>query len=134
MAYMGTLVTGGEGLAVAVATGRFTQIGQLQILLNQTHPPPTPMERQLARLGDQLVLMCLTICGIVFGIGFLRGYGLLPMLRMAISLAAAAVPEGLPAAATINFALGINRMRKHRVLIRHLQARNPGSGEDHLFG
>jgi P-type Ca2+ transporter type 2C len=122
MAYMGTLVTGGEGMAVAVMTGRWTEIGQLQILLNQTHPPQTPMERQLNRLGDQLVLMCLAICSAVFGLGFLKGFGLLQMLRMAISLAAAAVPEGLPAAATINFALGISRMRKHRVLIRHLPA------------
>jgi P-type Ca2+ transporter type 2C len=122
MAYMGTLVTGGEGLAVVVATGRWTEIGQLQILLDQTRPPPTPIERQLGRLGDQLVLMCLGICGVVFLIGLLRGYGLVRMLRMAISLAASAVPEGLPAAATINFAMGINHMRRHRVLIRHLQA------------
>jgi P-type Ca2+ transporter type 2C len=122
MAYMGTLVTGGEGLAVVVATGRWTEIGQLQILLDQTRPPPTPIERQLGRLGDQLVLMCLGICAVVFLIGLLRGHGLVQMLRTAISLAASAVPEGLPAAATINFAMGINRMRKHRVLIRHLQA------------
>ena len=122
MAYMGTLVTGGEGLAVAVATGRWTEIGQLQILLNQTHAPQTPMERQLERLSDQLVLMCLGICGMVFALGFFRGYGVLQMLRMAISLAAAAVPEGLPAAATINYAMGISRMRKDRVLVRHLQA------------
>ena len=122
MAYMGTLVTGGEGLSAAVATGRYSEIGQLQILLNETRPPKTPIERQLEQLGDQIVLMCLVICGMVFALGFLRGYGMVQMLRMAISLAAAAVPEGLPAAATINFALGINRMRKHHVLIRHLHA------------
>ncbi len=122
MAYMGTLVTGGQGLAIVTATGRWTEIGQLQIMLDQTRPPETPIERQLGRLGDQLVIMCIGICGVVFMIGFLRGYGVLRMLRMAISLAAAAVPEGLPAAATINFAMGINRMRRHRVLIRHLQA------------
>jgi Ca2+-transporting ATPase len=122
MAYMGTLVTGGQGLAVAVATGRWTEIGHLQIMLDQTRPPQTPIERQLGSLGDQLVLMCMGICGLIFVVGYLRGYGLLRMLRMSISLAAAAVPEGLPAAATINFAMGINRMRKNRVLIRHLQA------------
>jgi Ca2+-transporting ATPase len=122
MAFMGTLVTGGQGLAVAVSTGKETQIGRIQILLNQTRPPETPIERQLGQMGDQLVLMCGGICGIVFFIGLLRGYGLLAMLRMAISLAAAAVPEGLPAAATINFALGITKMRKHNVMIRHLHA------------
>ncbi|MGD8835419.1 MAG: HAD-IC family P-type ATPase [Desulfobacteraceae bacterium] len=122
MAYMGTLVTGGQGLAIATATGPWTEIGRLQIMLNDTKAPETPIERQLGRLGDQLVIICMGICSAVFIIGLFRGYGLLRMMRMAISLAAAAVPEGLPAAATINFAMGINRMRKHKVLIRHLQA------------
>lgn len=122
MAFMGTLVTGGQGLAVVFATGSGTQIGQLQLLLHQTRAPQTPIERQLGRMGDQLVIMCCGVCGVVFLIGFLRGYGFLAMLRMSISLAASAVPEGLPAAATINFAMGITHMRRHRVLIRHLQA------------
>ncbi|MFY9940852.1 MAG: HAD-IC family P-type ATPase [Desulfobacterales bacterium] len=122
MAFMGTVVTGGQGLAVVVATGSATQIGQLQLLLQHTRAPETPIERQLGRMGDQLVVVCCAVCGVVFLIGFLRGYGFLAMLRMSISLAASAVPEGLPAAATINFAMGITRMREHRVLIRHLQA------------
>jgi len=122
MAFMGTLVTGGQGLAVVVATGCATQIGQLQALLQQTQAPQTPIERQLGQMGDQLVILCCAVCGVVFLIGFLRGYGFLAMLRTSISLAASAVPEGLPAAATINFAMGISRMRQHRVLIRHLQA------------
>jgi Ca2+-transporting ATPase len=122
MAFMGTLVTGGQGLAVVVATGSATQIGQLQTLLQQTQAPQTPIERQLGHMGDQLVILCCAVCGVVFLIGFLRGYGFLAMLRTSISLAASAVPEGLPAAATINFAMGITRMRQHRVLIRHLQA------------
>jgi Ca2+-transporting ATPase len=122
MAFMGTLVTGGQGYAVVVATAEHTQIGRIQRLLNQTRPPETPIERQLGRMGDQLVLMCGAVCGIVFMIGFARGYGFFKMLRMSISLAAAAVPEGLPAAATINFALGITNMRRHKVLIRHLHA------------
>ena len=66
-------------------------------------------------MGDQLVLLCGAICGVVFGIGFFRGYGYVQMLRLAITLAASAVPEGLPAAATINFALSITNMRKHGV-------------------
>ncbi len=122
MAYMGTLVTGGQGLAVVVATGQSTQVGELQRLLTETGTPKTPIERQLEKMGDQLVLLCGAICGIVFGIGFFRGYGYVQMLRMAITLAASAVPEGLPAAATINFALGITNMKKHGVLVRRLQA------------
>ncbi len=122
MVYMGTLATGGEGLALVVSTGQFTEMGKLQVLLSETTSPQTPIERQLENIGDQLVVVCLGICGVVFFMGFLRGYGFIQMLRVAVSLAAAAVPEGLPAAATINFALGIQRMKKHHVLIRHLQA------------
>ncbi len=122
MVFRGTLVTGGEGFAIVVATGAYTEIGRLQMLLDSTSRPESPMERQLRVMGNQLVIASGGICGIVFVMGFLRGYGFLQMLRMGISLAAAAVPEGLPAAATINFALGIRKMRQHNVLVRHLQA------------
>ncbi|MBN1104551.1 MAG: HAD-IC family P-type ATPase, partial [Deltaproteobacteria bacterium] len=110
MLFMGTLVTGGEGVAVVVATGRFTEMGRLQLLLGETTRPETPIERQLRGVGDQLVLMCMAVSGAFFGIGLLRGYGILEMMRLAVSLAASAVPEGLPAAATINFSLGIQNM------------------------
>jgi P-type Ca2+ transporter type 2C len=122
MVYMGTLVTGGEGLAVAVATGRYTEVGKLQALLAETFSPETPSERELRKVGNQLVLICGAVCGVVFLMGLIRGHGLLQMLRSAVSLAASAVPEGLPAAATINFALGVKELRKHHVLVRHLQA------------
>ena len=122
MAYMGTLVTGGEGIAVVVATGQYTEFGKLQSLMGATTTPETPIEKQLRRMGDQLVLACCGICGVVFAIGLLRGQGALQMLKLAVSLAAAALPEGLPAAATINFAIGVNNMRKHKVLVRRLLA------------
>jgi len=122
MVYMGTLVTGGQGLAVVVATSRFTEVGMLQAMLSETDTPKTPIELQLTLMGNQLVIACGAICGVVFGIGFMRGYGLVQMLKMAISLAASAVPEGLPAAATINFAMGITDLRRHGVLVRRLQA------------
>jgi Ca2+-transporting ATPase len=122
MIFMGTLVTGGEGLAVVVSTGRYTEMGRLQLLLGETEAPETSFERQLREVGNQLVLLCLAICGVVFVIGFLRGHGFVQMLRLSISLAASAVPEGLPAAATINFSLGIKRMRMGHVLVRRLQA------------
>lgn len=122
MAYMGTLVTGGQGLAVVVATGRFTEIGKIQELVGSAESPDTPMERQLRRMGTQLVLISGAVCGLVFTIGLLRGYGLLQMLKSSISLAVAAVPEGLPTVATTTLSLGIRNMRKHKVLIRHLNA------------
>ena len=122
MVYMGTLVTGGQGLALVVATGRFTEIGRIQTLMGESQTPETPMERQLDTMGSQLVLISGAVCGLVFVIGLLRGYGFLQMLKSSISLAVAAVPEGLPTVATTTLGLGLRRMRKHNVLIRHLEA------------
>ncbi|MEK6672545.1 MAG: HAD-IC family P-type ATPase [Nitrospirota bacterium] len=122
MVYMGTLVTGGQGIAVVTATGRFTEIGRIQTLVGDAQPPVTPMEIQLDRMGTQLVLISGAVCGLVFIIGLLRGYGFLQMLKTSISLAVAAVPEGLPTIATTTLALGIREMRKRHVLIRHLNA------------
>ncbi|MEJ2091047.1 MAG: HAD-IC family P-type ATPase [Syntrophobacterales bacterium] len=122
MIFMGTLVTGGEGLAVVVATGSYTEIGLIQTLVGEAATPETPLERQLTTVGDQLVVVCCGVCGVVFVIGLWRGFSFLTMLRNAICLAAAAVPEGLPAAATTTLALGIRDMRHHHVLIRRLNA------------
>lgn len=122
MVYMGTLVTGGQGLAIAVATGRFTELGKIQTLVGDAIPPETPMEKQLDKMETQLVLIGGAVCGVVFIIGIIRGYGFLQMLKSSISLAVAAVPEGLPTVATTTLALGIRKMRKHNVLIRHLDA------------
>lgn len=122
MVFAGTQVTGGEGLAVVVAAGRYTEIGRLQTLMAETVSPKTPIERQLEKTGNHLVVLFLVICALVMLVGFLRGFGLLQMLRLAISLAASAVPEGLPAAATVNLALGITRMKEHHILIRNLKA------------
>lgn len=122
MLYMGTLVTGGQGLAVVVATGKFTELGRIQTLVGATKPPETPMERELRTMGNQLVLISSAVCGLVFLTGLLRGRGLLEMLKTSIALAVAAVPEGLPTVATTTLALGIRGMRRHNVLIRHLDA------------
>ncbi len=122
MVYMGTLVTGGQGLAVVVATGRFTEVGNIQTLVGEARPPETPLERQMDRLGVQLVYATLIVSGIVFVVGILRGYGFILMLKSSIALAVAAVPEGLPTVTTTTLALGIKRMRQLNVLIRHLDA------------
>ncbi len=122
MVYMGTLVTGGQGLALVVATGKFTEIGKIQELVGFAESPDTPMERQLKKMGTQLVLISGAVCGLVFVIGMLRGYGFIQMLKSSISLAVAAVPEGLPTVATTTLALGIRNMRRHKVLVRHLNA------------
>ena len=122
MVYMGTRVTGGSGFALVVATGARTELGLIHRLTGETESPDTPMERQLAQVGRQLVVICTGICGVILGIGLLRGYGLLQMLETAISLAVASVPEGLPAVAATTLALGILKMRRHGVIIRRLEA------------
>jgi len=122
MVYMGTLVTGGQGLALVTATGRYTEIGHIQMLTTQAEAPQTPMQRQLDRMGRQLVLGVSAVCVGIFGIGVLRGYPLLSMMQTAIALAVAAVPEGLPTIATTILALGIVRMRNLHALVRRLDA------------
>ncbi|WP_084572843.1 cation-translocating P-type ATPase [Methylocapsa aurea] len=122
MAFRGTAVTGGSGLAVVIATGPSTEIGRVQHLLGATRPPETPIQRQLGDVERELVIVNGMICAAVFGLGLLRGNGLIPMLRSAISLAVAAIPESLPAVATTTLALGIQDMRKRNVLVRKLEA------------
>ncbi|MBS0003531.1 MAG: HAD-IC family P-type ATPase [Thioalkalivibrio sp.] len=122
MAYMGTLVTGGDARAIAVGSGLGTELGRIQSMVTATEAPETQMERQLGTLGTQLALLSGAVCVGVFAVGLLRGQGLIPMLKSAVSLAVAAVPEGLPAVATTTLALGINNMRRHRVAVRQLDA------------
>jgi Ca2+-transporting ATPase len=122
MIYMGTLVTGGDGVGVVVNTAAATELGQIQALVDTTHPPATPMEQQLGTLGTQLGLVTATTCAAIFGIGLFRGEPWLQMLNSAVSLAVAAVPEGLPAVATTTLALGIHEMNKRQVAVRKLEA------------
>ena len=122
MVYGGTLITGGQGLAVVVETGRSSEIGRIQSLVTEAEAPDTPVEKQLDRVGSQLVVISSVVCGVVFVMGLLRGTGLIEMLKTAISLAVAAVPEGLPTVATTTLALGIKDMRRHKVLFRNLDA------------
>jgi P-type Ca2+ transporter type 2C len=122
MAYRGTVVTGGQGLGVVVGTGAATEAGKVQHLVGQASAPRTPMQQDLDRLGRQLALASALLCGGVFALGVLRGFGLLAMLKTAISLAVAAVPEGLPTIATTVLALGVRNLRRRGVLVRRLDA------------
>jgi Ca2+-transporting ATPase len=120
--FKGTLVTGGEGLAIAIATGEYTELGNIQQLALSVLPPPTHLERELNHTGNWLVKISGIACGSIFLFGLLRGVGLWPMLRSTISLAIAAVPEGLPAVATTTLAFGVKRMRVNKILVRELDA------------
>jgi len=122
LVFRGSVVTGGRGRAIVVATGVASEAGRIQALLGSVAPPPTPLQQRLEALGRQLVLLSAGVCVGIFGIGLLRGLGLLPMASTAVSLAVAALPEGLPAVATTTLALGIGRMREKGVLVRKLAA------------
>lgn len=122
MVFMGTSVSGGSGQAVTIATGQKTELGHIQSLAGEAERPPTPVERELDALGKQLVLLAGGICAVMFGIGILRGYSRLSMLKNVVALAVAAVPEGLPTVATTTLALGLKQMEKKDVLIRRLDA------------
>lgn len=122
MVHMGTTVTGGNGLAIVTASGKSTEIGHIQALVGDVETPDTPLQRQLDDMGRTLAISSAGICGLVFAIGVMRGMPWLQMLNSAISLAVAAVPEGLPAVATTTLALGIREMKRRKVLIRHLPA------------
>lgn len=122
MTYMGTAVAAGTGLAVVVGTGSDTEIGVIQSLMESTEQPKTPLQKHLDQLGNRLAMISLAVCAGVFGIGLLRGFGWLQMLKASISLAIAAVPEGLPTVATTSLARGIRLMRERQMLIRRLQA------------
>jgi Ca2+-transporting ATPase len=122
MVYRGTVVTGGSGLAVAVATGRRTEMGKIQALMTDTRPPATPMQRQLDQIGKRMIYLSGAACGAIFVLGLLRGHGFLQTLKTVVALAVAAVPEGLPTVATTTFSLGIRKLRREGVLVRHLDA------------
>lgn len=122
MGFSGTLVTGGNGRGVAVATGMETEMGRIATLIQDVEVHSTPLQRRLARLGKVLVVGCLLLCIFVVILGLWRGEGLYLMLMAGISLAVAAIPEGLPAIVTVALALGVQRMLKRKAIVRRLPA------------
>ena len=121
-AFMGTLVSYGRGKGVVVSTGMRTQIGMIAEMLQFVHQEPTPLQRRLDQLGHTLGYAALALCGLVFLLGWIRGGDLLEMFLIAVSLAIAAVPEGLPAVVTIALALGMREMITRNALIRRLSS------------
>jgi Ca2+-transporting ATPase len=122
MAFMGTLVVGGKGLAVVVATGIKTEFGKMIALTTETFPPQTPLIQQLGKLSRKLLLAGGLIAAVVTCLRTWRGFGLLESLRLALPLGASAMPAALPTAAAANMAVGIKRMKKSNVSVRQLYA------------
>src|ERR1041384_721099 len=122
MLYLGTAVAAGRGAAVVVSTGTATELGKIGRLVATSTKERSPLEIQLAQLGRQLVYLVLAIAAIVMVTGWLRRDGLWLMVEVGISLAVAAVPEGLPAVTTLILALGVLRMAQQRAIMRRLAA------------
>ncbi len=122
MAFMGTLVTQGSGTGVIVATGMKTEMGKIAHLLQSAETMITPLQRKLEQLGKILIIVALFLTALVVMIGVYQGHDMYTMFLAGVSLAVAAIPEGLPAIVTVALALGVQRMIKHKAIVRKLPA------------
>lgn len=122
MAYMSTVVSYGRGKGIVVGTASKTEIGKIADKIQGFEDEQTPLQQKLDQLGKWLGIACLGICAIVFIVGLARGGSILDMFMIAVSLAVAAIPEGLPAVVTIVLALGMKRMVERNAIVRKLLA------------
>lgn len=122
MLYSGTLMTRGSAEAVVLSTGLHTEIGKITAMVMELKSPPTPLQLELKRTGERIGILVLILCVAIFVIGLAQGMEPVELFFTAVSLAVAAVPEGLPAIVTICLAIGVQRMIKNNALIRRLDA------------
>lgn len=122
VAYMGTVITKGNARCKAVATGMQTQMGKVSGMLEDIVEEETPLQKKLAELGKIVAAICIAICIIVFVAGVIRGEPVFDMLMTGITIAIAAIPEGLPATVTIVLALAVSRMLKRNALVHRLHS------------
>lgn len=122
MAFMSTLVTYGRGIGVVVATSNATEVGKIATIINDEDKIRTPLEKKLADLGKTLGKIAITICVIMFLIGYLQGRDLTDMFMTAVSLAVASIPEGLAAIVAIVLSIGVTKMAKQNAIIKKLPA------------
>lgn len=120
--FMGTTILKGKGTMKVTAIGMATEMGKIANLLQNIEEEKTPLKQKLESLGKVLVFLCLGICAIVTVIGVARGNDIGEMFLLGVSLAVAAIPEGLPAIVTVALALGVSRMIKRNALVRKLPA------------
>ena len=116
------IVTFGHGIAVVTATGMHTEVGNIARMIMQDDTPETPLQKRLAKTGKFLGIAALAICIVIFILGSLQGRQVFDMFMTSVSLAVAAIPEGLPAIVTIMLSLGVQRMAKKNAIIRKLPA------------
>ena len=120
--YMGTIVLKGRGMLAVDSIGMDTEMGKIANLLDNIEEEKSPLKERLNSLGKILVIMCLVICAVVTIMGIIRGNDITEMFLLGVSLAVAAIPEGLAAIVTVALALGVNRMLKRNALVRKLPA------------
>jgi len=120
MVYLGTSVSSGKARALVVETGMQTELGKIAGMIQDIGQEDTPLQKKLEQFGKWIVILCFILVGLVFVLGLLRGGKALDMFLTSVSLAVAAIPEGLPAVVTIALALGVQRMVKRHALIRKL--------------
>ncbi len=120
--YCGTSATKGRCLAKVIAVGKNTQMGRISEMLTDIDKEQTPLQKRLAELGKTVAAICIFVCIAVFAAGVLRGEAVFDMLMMGITIAIAAIPEGLPATVTIALALAVNRMLKQKALVNKLHS------------
>ena len=120
MVFLGTSVTGGTGRALVVNTGMETELGHIAKLLETAESGETPLQRKLDRVARLLLWACFGIVALIFSLGLLRGIAPFELFLSAVSLAVAAIPEGLPAVVTVALALGVQRMVQRHALVRHM--------------
>ncbi len=122
MLFASSLITYGRGKAIVVETGMNTEVGKIANIINSAEEGETPLQIKLNKLGKTLGIVALIICFVIFGIGLLYGKDVIEMFLTAVSLAVAAIPEGLPAVSTIVLAIGVQRMVKKNAIVKKLPA------------
>ncbi|MEH7492951.1 calcium-translocating P-type ATPase, SERCA-type [Neobacillus niacini] len=122
IAFMGTMITRGSGVGVVIGTGMKTAMGQIADLLQNAETQETPLQRRLEQLGKILITVALLLTVLVVAIGVLQGHELYTMFLAGVSLAVAAIPEGLPAIVTVALSLGVQKMIKKNAIVRKLPA------------
>ncbi len=122
MAFMGTMVTRGNGIGVVTSIGMKTAMGQIADMIQKAETMTTPLQRRLEELGKILITVALVLTALVVGIGVIQGHDMYTMFLAGVSLAVAAIPEGLPAIVTVALSLGVQRMIKKKAIVRKLPA------------
>ena len=117
-----TVITAGRATAVVTATGMDSEVGRVAGLLLEQEDSDTPLQRRMGEISKTLSFLCLCVCAVMFGVGLLQRRAMLDMFMTAVSLAVAAIPEGLPAIVTIVLALGVQRMAARGAIVKKLPA------------